>query len=125
VLVADDEEDIRVLLRLILEAAGLQVVAEAVDGEDALAHFDRLDPPPIPAVVILDNRMPPGRDGIEVAIEMLRRLPTQRIILFSAFLTKELEEEARAVGVERCVTKWDADLLPALIVRVPKPPPAA
>ena len=116
VLVADDEIDIRVLVRLVLESAGhgLQVVAEAVDGEDALALFDTLMPPPVPTIVILDNRMP-RLTGLEVARHIRERLATQHIILFSAHLTPEIEAEARALGIDACVTKSDVRRLPTLI----------
>ncbi|HEY8721135.1 response regulator, partial [Pengzhenrongella sp.] len=64
VLVVDDDEDIRFLVRTVLTRAGLEVVAEAIDGVEALAALERLDPPPDPAVVVLDNRMP-GLSGLE------------------------------------------------------------
>jgi CheY-like chemotaxis protein len=116
VLVVDDEIDIRVLVRITLEAAGLglRVVAEAIDGHDALATYDELDPPPVPSVVILDNRMP-GYTGIEVAREIRRRLGTQHIILFSAFLTPAVEAEAQAAGVDVCVAKLDVGRLPQVV----------
>ena len=50
VLVVDDEEDIRVLLRAQLERAGYTVAGEAADGTEALAHCDR----DLPDAVILD-----------------------------------------------------------------------
>ena len=119
VLVVDDEIDMRILVRVVLESAshGFEVVAEAVDGDEALASFDELDPPPVPTVVILDNRMP-GRSGIEVAAEMRKRHPPQRIILFSAFLTPDVEAEARAVGIAACVGKEDVADLPDLVARL-------
>lgn len=122
-LVADDEIDIRVLVRVTLEAAGLgfEVVAEAIDGEEALATYENLDPPPIPTVVILDNRMP-GFTGVEVAREIRRRRGTQRIILFSAYLTPELEAEAREAGVDVCVAKLDVRRLPEIVAGLVTPP---
>ena len=119
VLIVDDEVDMRLLVRTILEAAGLgvEVVAEASDGIDALEAFARLDPPQIPDVVILDNRMP-GRSGLEVAEEMLRDEPRQNIVLFSAFLTPELEDQAAGLGIRACVTKSDFDRLPTLVAEL-------
>jgi CheY-like chemotaxis protein len=45
VLVADDEHDVRLLVRTVLEEAGFEVVAEVIDGYEALAAVVRLAPP--------------------------------------------------------------------------------
>lgn len=119
VLIVDDEVDIRLLVRAILESSdlGVEVVGEAVDGNDALEVFGRLDPPRVPDVVILDNRMP-GKEGLEVAAEMLAQEPRQHIVLFSAFVTPEIEARASALGVRACVGKNDFAKLPALVVEL-------
>ncbi len=119
VLIVDDEFDIRLLVRTILEAAdvGVEVVGEAADGFDAMAVYETLDPPEVPDVVILDNRMP-GREGIEVAQQMLEREPRQNIVLFSAFVTPDLEARAEAIGVRACVGKSDFAQLPDLVRRL-------
>ena len=62
VLVADDQDIVRTGLRMILDAQpGIEVVAEAVDGREALELAQRLRPD----VCLLDIRMP-VLDGIEV-----------------------------------------------------------
>ena len=118
VLIVDDEMDMRTIVRLVLESAGqgITVVAEAVDGLDALDVFESLNHPEVPDVVILDNRMP-GRSGIAVADELRKIEPTQRIILYSAFITPELEEQARRVGIDHCLSKTDYDRLPDVVLR--------
>jgi DNA-binding NarL/FixJ family response regulator len=61
VLVADDQEIVRTGLTMILDAqAGIEVVAQAADGEEAVARALELRPD----VCLLDIRMP-GLDGIE------------------------------------------------------------
>lgn len=65
VLIVDDEPDVRLVTRVILEAAGYDV-REAESGEAAL---DALGAGYLPDVLLLDVRMP-GIDGWEV----LRRL---------------------------------------------------
>ncbi len=117
VLIVDDEVDIRLLVRAILESSelGVEVVGEAVDGNDALEVFRTLDPPEVPDVVILDNRMP-GKEGLDVAAEMLEQEPRQHIVLFSAFVTPEIEERAKSLGVRACVGKNDFATLPELVV---------
>lgn len=121
-LIVDDDIDMRLLVRVVLDAAnqGIDIVAEAVDGFDALAAFDRFDPPPVPAVVILDNRMP-RMSGLEVAREMRRRVPVQQIILFSAFLTLEIRAQAKEIGVAACVSKDDLMQLPDLVIKLSRP----
>ena len=116
VLIVDDDIDIRLLVRTILESSelGVEVVGEAVDGLDALEVYGTLDHPEVPDVVILDNRMP-GRDGMDVAAEILSEEPDQRIVLFSAFVTPELESRAIELGVSACVGKNDFAVLPDLV----------
>lgn len=122
VLIVDDEIDMRLLVRVVLESAkrGVEVVGEAVDGPDALEAFESLSPPEIPDVVILDNRMP-GRSGIEVAEEMLTKEPRQHIVLFSGFLTPDLEARAQELGVRACVSKSDYERLPELVLGLVSP----
>ena len=117
VLVVDDEEDIRQLVRVVLEGAGLRVVDEAADGAEALLTFERLHPPPVPTVIVLDNRMP-GMSGLEVAERLLQQMPNQRIVLFSAFLTDEIAQRASELGISACAAKADVARLPALIAGV-------
>lgn len=114
VLVADDEPDLRLLIRIQLEKAGFAVVEEAVDGEAALAAVARLAPPPIPAVIVLDNQMP-GLSGLEVAERVLAEVPDQRIVLFSAFLDSEVCRRADELGIRACLAKVDLAQLPAIV----------
>jgi CheY-like chemotaxis protein len=113
VLLVDDDDDIRDLARLILETDGLTVV-EASGGAQALEMYLALDPPPVPAAVILDQRMP-GLTGLQVAEKMLARNPEQVILLFSAYLDPEMQDAAKATGVATCVSKIDSMQLPSII----------
>src|SRR6476661_3971701 len=117
VLVADDEADIRGLVRVFLELEGFIVVDEATDGHEAIQRFMALDPPPVPTVVVLDNRMP-GMTGIEVAEQILTTHPDQVIVLFSAFLDDALEVRAHELGVAACVAKTEAADLAATLRHV-------
>ncbi len=118
ILVVDDEPDMRDLTRMLLEIDGLTVV-EAGDGAEALEQYFALAPPPVPAVVVLDSRMP-GLTGLEVAESMLAHNPQQLIIIFSAYLDRNLEAAARELGVAECMSKGDARRLPALVRRLLK-----
>ena len=104
----------RFLARSVLESSGVHVVAEAADGPEALTAFRKLDPPPVPTVILLDNQMP-GPSGLEVAQEMLAHAPDQLIVLFSAYLSPEVIEQAERIGVAACVSKVDVTRLASII----------
>lgn len=115
-LIVDDELDMRMLVRLVIEMAnnGLSIVGEAADGAEALQIWRDLDGPPVPDVVILDNRMP-ELTGLEVARQILEERPSQLILLYSAFLDDAVRTKASEIGVARCVSKDELDRLPSLI----------
>src|SRR5690349_4314093 len=114
VLVADDEPDIRELARVLLEMDGFDVVAEAADGAQAVERFVELDPPPVPSVVLLDNRMP-RLTGLDAAEQILTRRPEQLVVLFSAHLDSHVTTRARELGVAACVSKVDTAKLPRIL----------
>jgi CheY-like chemotaxis protein len=77
VLVADDSEDDRVLLRTAMRrAARMQIIAEVSNGDEVIAYLSRhggetrRSAPPLPHLLLLDLNLP-GRDGFEV-LEWLR-----------------------------------------------------
>jgi CheY-like chemotaxis protein len=108
-LIVDDEEDIRTLIRLMIQSVdrGLFVAGEAVDAIDALESIDAVDP----RVVVLDEMMP-GMRGIDAARTMLARRPELIIILCTAYLDEVLESEARAAGIKLCLRKEEFTLIP-------------
>ena len=118
-LVVDDEVDMRLLVRSVMHLAGesFVIVAEATDGVDAIDQWRGLNGPPMPHVIILDNRMP-NRSGLEVAAEILQERPEQQIVLFSAFLDDRVRTQAQELGITACLTKEDVAELPELISRI-------
>jgi CheY-like chemotaxis protein len=114
VLVVDDEADVREMVRAFLEINGFDVVAEAVDGAEALQQFYALDPPPHPDVVVLDNRMP-TMTGLEAAAHMLERHPDQLVVMFSAHLDADMRAEAKDLGVAACLDKTQPSKLPHVL----------
>lgn len=114
ILVVDDDPDMRYLARVVLEASGIRVAAEASDGPEAMLKLAELDPPPIPTVILLDNQMP-GPTGLEVATQILAEIPGQLIVLFSGYLSDVTVAEATRVGVAACVSKIEAINLPDII----------
>jgi CheY-like chemotaxis protein len=99
VLVVDDEPDIRVLVRFVLTMDGrCLVIGEASDGQEAFTIWNEARPD----VVILDLRLP-DQSGLEVARSILAADPGQQILLFSAYLDREDEQQALAIGVRACI----------------------
>jgi CheY-like chemotaxis protein len=81
VLIVDDDEEIRHVLRLLCESEGLNVVGEAENGVEAVSLALNHQP----GFVILDYRLP-RLDG-EGAAEILRAVaPGSKIVAFSALL---------------------------------------
>lgn len=97
VLVVDDDEMIRRLVRAVLEADEFEV-AEARDGQTAL----KLASETRPAVVVLDVMMP-GLDGVEVC----RRLDHDqvKVVVLTARDDPKLEAEAKLAGADAFLTK--------------------
>lgn len=115
-LIVDDEMDMRMLVRVVIEMAnhGLSIVAEAADGDEAIQVWRDLKGPPVPDVIILDNRMP-GLTGLDVARRILAERPGQLIVLYSAFLDDQVRAEAEEIGISTCVSKDDLERLPSVI----------
>jgi CheY-like chemotaxis protein len=99
---------------MILAGDGIEILAEAADGPEALQAFRALNPSRLPAVVILDNRMP-GLSGLEVAAEILRDVPGQLIILITASLDDRIRAEASRLGIARSVSKRETVGLPKIL----------
>ena len=95
ILVADDEEDLRLLIEVTLGDQKYRVLT-AVDGKAALEHI-RQAPPDL---LILDWMMP-GLTGVEV-VKLLRQDPMTTglpIVLLTAKARQEDQEEARTLGI--------------------------
>ncbi len=89
---------------------GLSVCCEASGGVEALAILEDQEP----TVIVLDEMMP-GMSGLETAAEILRRNLGQRILMFSAFLDRELEGLAALCGITACLTKDRVMEIPAVL----------
>jgi len=101
--IADDDPDIRVLLRTLLDLdSGIEVSGEASDGAEALARFAELRPD----VLVLDERMP-VMYGLEVAQRILVDHPDQVVILCTAFVDATVIETAATLGVRSVLGKGE------------------
>lgn len=102
VLVVDDQDLIRGGFRLILERAGLEVVGEGCNGEEAVDLARRL----APDVILMDIRMPVC-DGIEATRRVLADpvTPIPRIITLTTFDADELVYGAIQAGASGFLLK--------------------
>ncbi|MEU8538851.1 response regulator transcription factor [Streptomyces sp. NPDC048717] len=101
VLLADDETMIRAGVRAILATdPGIEVVAEAGDGHEAVA----LTLVHRPDVVLLDIRMP-RLDGLGAAEELRRVAPGTALVVLTTFSEDAYIERALACGVSGFLLK--------------------
>jgi response regulator NasT len=110
ILIAEDETIIRLDLRDLLERAGHEVVAEAHDGEEAIALCREHQP----ELAIMDVKMP-RLDGIEAARRILDEQPIP-IVMLTAYGQDELVSRAVEAGVFGYLVKpfREQDLMPAI-----------
>ena len=112
ILVAEDEALIRMDLIEMLREAGYEVVAEATNGEEAIALANEHNPD----LCILDVKMP-VLDGISAAEKIISIAP---VLMLTAFSQRELVERARDAGVMAYVVKPFSigDLIPAIEIAI-------
>jgi CheY-like chemotaxis protein len=97
ILLVDDHREFRLLLRQWLSEPGWEII-EATSGEEVLERreepFD---------VLIIDHRLGPGVDGLEVARRLREAGDKRPVLVCSANISPMLEAQAREVGVEVAV----------------------
>ena len=100
VLLVDDHAVLREGLRLLLEAAGIEVVGEAGDGQAALQEVARLDPD----IAVMDIGMP-IINGIDAMSQLRDQGRRTRVILLSMHQTEQHVREAIRAGAWGYVLK--------------------
>jgi len=100
ILIIDDEEHIRRMMRLTLEAAGYSVdeAADGVEGVRLYAGGSSWD------LVVLDQRMP-GIDGLETLRRLKADSPSARVVMATAYASIELAVDAMKLGAADFVRK--------------------
>lgn len=106
VLMADDETLIRTALATMLDLeADIEVVAHVDSGEELLATWRRRaeDGHPL-AVAVLDLQMP-GRDGIDIGVDLLERTPGAGILIVTSHGRPAHLKRALTAGVRGFLPK--------------------
>ncbi len=120
ILVVDDENNIRMMVRLALQHEG-HTVEVAADGDEGLTKFgggENWD------LVLLDQRMP-GLEGLDVLRQMRYHAPDARIIMATAFGTVDLAVDAMKAGATDFLRKpFTAETLRGAVQTALKTTPA-
>jgi two-component system chemotaxis response regulator CheY len=100
ILIADDLQFIKLVLRDLVEKAGFRVVGEASNGEEAVELFQEKRPD----VVLMDITMP-KMDGLTALKKILKIDPGANIIMCSALGQQTLIVQALQMGAKDFVVK--------------------
>ena len=112
ILVIDDEKDIRIVLRQVLELEGFEVEV-AADGKEGLAKLDEAG-----ADLVITDIIMPGMDGVKTLGRIKEKHPGLPVIVISgggnvapmtyepgAIATSAYLESAAQAGADRTLTK--------------------
>jgi DNA-binding NarL/FixJ family response regulator len=103
VLVADDQSLVRAGFRMLLaDQDDIEVVAEAVNGREAVDKAARFEP----TVILMDIRMP-ELDGLHATRRILEADPSARVLILTTFDLDEYIYEALSAGASGFVLKDD------------------
>ena len=105
VMIADDSEDIRNVLKDMMLIGRHEIVAEAVDGIDTLDKFNSVKPD----VLLLDIAMP-KKDGLTALRELKKTNPDAKVIMITAYSEMSLIQDCVKAGALAYISKpFDTD----------------
>ncbi len=99
-MVADDSDAIRLVLRDILAIGKHTVVAEAVNGDEAVELFFKNSPD----ILLLDLAMP-KKDGLTVLKEIIEKNPQAKVVLITASDDQKIITQCLQIGAVSCISK--------------------
>jgi DNA-binding NarL/FixJ family response regulator len=111
IVIADDEPDVRMLLRLQLESRGFVVAGEAADGRTAIDLLEKTGAD----VVVMDLLMP-GVSGIQAIAELCAERPELKVVAYTAVAGDYVRNEMARLGVPLLLKSGDVEPL-AQVVR--------
>ena len=91
---ADNDEGALDLIALDLGFEGHEIVGLAHCGEDAVALCEEQRPD----VLVVDYRMPPGIDGVEVARQVITDGTASKVVVYSNYADPDVIDRAEAIG---------------------------
>src|ERR1700720_2810992 len=102
ILVIDDGDSVRDIIRVFLERDGFEVCGEAADGVEAIEQAKKLKPD----LIVLDLAMP-RMNGAEAASILNQTMPDVPIILLTLYQNVLGPSFASAIGVKAVIDKTD------------------
>jgi two-component system chemotaxis response regulator CheY len=100
IMIADDSDAIRLVLKDILSIGDHTVLGEAIDGAEAVTVFSQLNPD----LLLLDLAMP-KKDGLTVVKEIIAQHPTAKIILITASDDQKIIQDCLDSGAASYISK--------------------
>jgi DNA-binding NarL/FixJ family response regulator len=126
ILIADDHDLMRHLIKQEFEHHADWVCIEAENGQQAVVKATELKP----EIIILDWVMP-VMDGLAAAREIVKTLPSVPIVIHTVHFSEQLKWEAKKIGVREVLPKADLASLVGVVEallgnepRIPEPKPA-
>jgi two-component system, chemotaxis family, chemotaxis protein CheY len=102
ILVVDDSDAVRDVIRTFLENTGFEVCGEASDGLEAIEKATKLKP----NLIVLDLSMP-GMNGVEAAAALGQLMPEVPVVVLTMYGDLLGEAMAAGLGVKAVVGKAD------------------
>ena len=100
IMIADDSDAIRLVLKDILAIGNHTVVAEAKNGEEAVNLFFQTSP----ELLLLDLAMP-KKDGLTVLKEIIEKNPKARVVLITASDDQKIINQCLQIGASSYISK--------------------
>ena len=126
ILIADDHDLMRHLIKQEFEHHADWFCIEAENGEQAVVKATELKP----EIIILDLMMP-VMDGLAAAREIVKILPAVPIVIHTVHFCEQVKWEAKKIGVREVLPKADIASLVSVVeallgkgLRIPEPKPA-
>ncbi|WOO42854.1 response regulator [Rubellicoccus peritrichatus] len=99
-LVVEDEDHVRLFVKLMLQQLGVAQIFEASNGKEALEVYENVKPD----VVLLDVNMP-VMDGLETLDKIHKMDPDAVVIILTSLATRETVESSAAKGAVQFIRK--------------------
>ncbi len=100
ILVVDDANFMRMVVKDILSPQGFEICGEACNGNEAVKKYEELKPD----LVTMDITMR-EKDGLEAAREILTKDPNARIVMVTALGQEKMLLDSLSLGVKDFVVK--------------------